>query len=236
MIGLYRETMLHPFRVFVATAIAFAAVSSASAASPRDTLIRAAFSTHDKGQALALVNAAIGESQRMLAQNPRDREAELQQALGIGYRGELTHSPSDAKTAHRTLATMIAADPADAEARMAMAGWHLTAIGDLGNFLARTLLGASREQGLTALDRAVAMGGDRAFFPGYAALIRIKLDSSDTETALRLARRAAAAQAPGAIDRVMQRAAARLLPPLEAGDGAAASRLAKQLLPFGTVS
>ncbi|HEY0316442.1 MAG TPA: hypothetical protein VGC28_09260 [Sphingomonas sp.] len=211
-------------------------IAPACAASPREDLIRAAFVIHDKGQALTLVNQAITDSQSILAQSPGDREARLQQALGIGYRGQLKRSPSDAKSAHGLLEALARSDPRDPEAQVAVAGWHLTAVGDLGNFLARTLLGADRAAGMTALDKAVTLGGNRAFFAGYAALIRIKLDSSDTATPLRLAQRAASEPAPGPIDRVMQRAAQRILPMLQAGDGAGASKLAKQLLPFGTLS
>ncbi len=218
-----------------AIALVVTLAAPAQAEAPRETLIRAAFATHDRTQALTLVNEAIGEAKALLVQHPGDREAQLQQALAIGYRGQLTRSPSDARAAHRALTAIEVADPADAEVQIAIAGWHLTAVGDLGNFLARTLLGASRDEGMAVLDRAVAMGGDRAFFPGYAALIRIKLDSSDTTTALHLAQRAATAQAPGAIDRVMQRAAIRLIAPLEAGHGGEASRIARQLLPFGTL-
>jgi tetratricopeptide (TPR) repeat protein len=213
-----------------------ASVSGAHAATPRDTLIQAAFGTHDKKQALSLINDALTQTQQMLAQNSANREAQLQQALGIGYRGQLTRSPADAKAAHRALETLVTVEPNNAEAQVAIAGWHLTAVGDLGNFLARTLLGASRDDGFAALDKAVAMGGNRAFFPAYAALIRIKLNTSDTATALHLAQRAASAQAPEQIDRILQRAAVRLIPDLQAGRGDDAARLAKQLLPFGTVS
>jgi len=225
------------FQSLAAVAVAiFACVAPAYAASPREELIRAAFATHDKGQALALVDQAIAESQTILTQSPGDREAKLQQALGIGYRGQLKRSPTDAKTAHTLIQSLASADPRDPEAQIAMAGWHLTAVGDLGNFLARTLLGANRDAGLSALDRAVAMGGNRAFFPAYAALIRIKLNTSDTATALHLAERAIATPAPTPLDRIMQRAAARLIPALQAGKGDDAARIAKQLLPFGSIS
>ena len=220
----------------VAAVAIVVSVAPAHAASPREELIRAAFATHDKGQAIALVDQAITESQTILAQSPSDHEAKLQQALGIGYRGQLKRSPADAKAARNLIQSLASSDPRDPESQIALAGWHLTAVGDLGNFLARTLLGADRATGLASLDKAVTMGGNRAFFAGYAALIRIKLDSSDTATPLRLAQRAATAQAPGPIDRVMQRAAQRIIPMLQAGDGAGASRLAKQLLPFGTLS
>src|SRR5689334_19015434 len=122
-------------------------VAPAHAATPREELIRAAFVTHDKGQALALVDQAIADSGVILAQSPGDREAKLQQALGIGYRGQLKRSPTDAKTAHTLLQSLASSDPRDPEAQIAMAGWHLTAVGDLGNFLARTLLGANRDTG-----------------------------------------------------------------------------------------
>jgi hypothetical protein len=223
------------FIVPVAVVASLACVAPSQAASPREDLIRAAFATRDKGQALALVDQAITDSQAILAQSPGDREAKLQQALGIGYRGQLKRSPTDAKAAHGLIQTLASSDPRDPEAQIALAGWHLTAVGDLGNFLARTVLGANRDAGFSALDKAVALGGNHAFFPGYAALIRIKLNSSDTAAALRLAQRAAAAPATSPIDRVMQRAAGRIIPLLQAGNGAAASDLAKQLLPFGSV-
>ncbi len=207
-----------------------------SAATPRETLIRAAFMTHDKAEALTLVNQAYAQTRTTLAQAPGDSEAKLQQALAIGYRGQLSRSLGDAKAAHAALAALAAANPRDPEAQVAIAGWHLTAVGDLGNFLAQSVLGASRSAGLASLDRAVALGGNHAFFPGYAALIRIKLNSSDVAAALKLAQRSAAAQATTPIDRILQRAAVRLIPLLQAGDGAGASKLAAQLLPFGTLS
>jgi hypothetical protein len=225
---------MHPSLRGVAAVVLVATLAgSAQAESPRDTLIRAAFSTRDKAQALALVNEAIAETR---AAAGADREGQLQHALGVGYRGQLTRSPSDAKAAHTALEAIAAADPRDAETQIALAGWHLTAVGDLGDFLARALLGANRAKGLAALDKAVEMGGNRAFFPAYASLIRIKLNTSDTATALRLAEKAVATPAPTPLDRIMQRAAARLIPLLQAGNGDGAARIAKQLLPFGTIS
>ncbi len=224
------------FVVPVAFAATLACVAPIQAATPREDLTRAAFATRDKGQALVLVNQAITDSQAALAQSPNDREAKLQQALGVGYRGQLKRSSADAKSAHVMFQALVSSDPRDPEAQVALAGWHLTAVDNIGNFLARTVLGANRDTGFAALDKAVALGGNHAFFAGYAALIRIKLDSSDTATPLRLAQRAAAAQAASPIDRIMQRAATRIIPLLQAGNGKGASALAGQLLPFGAIS
>jgi hypothetical protein len=204
-------------------------------AAARDTLIRAAFATPDKAQAISLVQTAIDETRATLAAHAGDREARLQLALGTGYRGQLKRSPGDAKSSHTMLTDLARDYPRDAEVQIAFAGWHLTAVADLGPFLARTVLGANKDAGFAALDRAIALGGNRAFFPAYAALIRARLDTDDTRTPIALAERAAAAPAPQGIDRVMQRAAQRLLVPLRAGDGSAAAKLAKRLLPFGDI-
>ena len=83
---------------FIRNALTIALIApvavQAQAISPRDTLIRAAFATPDKAQALGLVNQAIAEAGATLVQTPADHEAQLQHALGIGYRGQLTRSPS----------------------------------------------------------------------------------------------------------------------------------------------
>lgn len=222
-------------RSVLIAATVLAITAPATAATPRETLTRAAFATTDKAQALVLIQQAIDETNADLARTPGDKEARLQRALGTGYRGQLKRSPGDAKATRDMLVALAAAYPRDAEVQVALAGWHLTAVSDLGAFLARTLLGASRDTGFAALDRALALGGNRAFFPAYAALIRTRIDPSDTKTPLALAERASAAAAPTAVDRILQRAAQRLAVPLHAGDGDGASSLAKQLLPFGTV-
>lgn len=210
-----------------------AAAATPAASSARELLLRAAFVARDKTQALGLIGDALVETRTVLAANANDREARLQQALAIGYRGQLTRSLADAKSAHAALESLAAADPRNPETQTALAGWHLTAVGDLGGFLARSVLGASKATGLAMLDKAVALGGNRAFFPGYAAMIRIRIDPDDIATALALAQRSVAAAASTPLDRVLQGAAQRLIVPLKAGNGAGAAKLARQLLPFG---
>ncbi|PTQ10802.1 hypothetical protein CLG96_10395 [Sphingomonas oleivorans] len=216
--------------------VAVAAMLAATpvlAAKPREILMAAAFQTSDRKAALAEVGRAIEAADAILAANPRDREAQLQRAIGIGYRAKLTRNRGDAKTSHRMFEALAAADPRDAEAQVAIAGWHLDAIDQLGGMLARMAIGAREGEGLAALDRAVALGGDRAFFPGVASLMRIRADKDDVARARRLAEAAATAPAPTPLDRLMKRNAAALLPALRAHDGKAAAALARELLPFG---
>ena len=207
--------------------------AAALAETPRELLTAAAFQASDKARAIALVNEAIGAADRILAQRPGDHEATLQRGVAIGYRAKLTRSRSDARTSLGIFEALAARNPRDAEAQMVIAGWHLDAIDQLGGFLARTVLGAKTQAGEAALARAVALGGDRAFYPGLAAMMAIRKDHDDVTRARKWAETAAAAPAPTPLDQRMKRAAAAILPPLRANDGKAAATLAKTLLPFG---
>ena len=206
-----------------------------AAAGPRETLTAAAFQATTVAAAKADVDTALAGANAALARNPNDSEAQLQRALAIGYRAKLTKNRADATESRRLFDALVRANPRNPEAQLAIAGWHLDAIADLGAILARMGLGASKKEGLAALDRAVALGSAHALFPAYGALIRARLDPADP-IAIKLARQALTAPAPSALDRMMQQRAGALLKRLDAGEHAAAATLARRMLPFGGVS
>ena len=209
--------------------LAFA--SPLAAAAPRETLTKASFEASDKQTALSLIAKGLAEAEAILTANPNDREAQMQRGVAIGDRAHLTRSPGDAKVARRIFEGLLAANPRDPEAHLAIATWHLDTV-DAG-FFASTLLGAKKDVGLAELDKAVALGGGRPFFTGFAALMRIRLDPHDVATARALAEEAAAAPAPTALDRIAKHQAQAILIPLRSGDGRTAALLARKLLPFG---
>ena len=211
--------------------LALALAVPVAAATPREMLTQASFQTADKSTALRLINQALAEAEVILAHDPQDREAQMQRGVAIGDRGHLMRSPSDAKAARRIFEAFLAANPRDPEAHLAIATWHLDTV-DAG-FFAATLLGGKKEIGLAELDKAVALGGGRPFFTGFAALMRIRLNPGDVAGARSLAEQAAAAPAPTPLDRIAKRAAQAVLIPLRSGDGRTAALLAKKLLPFG---
>lgn len=219
---------------FVPAAILCAA--PAISATPRELLTQAAFQQGDKDAALTEVRQAIATAEAQLAANPSNYEAQMQRAVGIGYRAKLTRNAGDAKVSRRLFDALVAANPRDPEAQLLIAGWHLDAISDLGGLLAGAVLGAKKALGITALERAVAMNGrNRAFFPGVAALMRIRENPHEVAVARSLAEAALALPAPTALDRIARRNADAILIPLRAGDGKAAAALAKKLLPFGRI-
>ncbi len=227
---MYRPTMI------AICAMSALMPAAAMADTPRELLTVAAFQTADKSRALALVAQAIAASDRILAGRPGDHEATLQRGVAIGYRAKLTRNLSDARTSLSIFERLAARNPRDAEAQMVIAGWHLDAIDQLGGFMARTVLGAKAQAGDAALARAVALGGDRAFYPGLAAMMHIRKNHGNVAQARRWAETATAAPTPTPLDTMMKRAAIAILPALRANDGKMAAKLARRLLPFGKLA
>lgn len=221
--------------VLLSAAIACVA-SPAAAQSARELLVAAAFGAGQRAAALASVGRALLSAEAALARNPQDREARMQRALAIGYRGKLKRGRGDVQAARAQFEALVAANPRDAEAQMALAGWHLGAIVELGPLMARTALGARKERGLKALDAALAAGGGRAVFPAFASFNRIQLDPNNVAGARTLAEAALRGRVVRPEDAIMKRHASQVLPLLRAGNGKAAAALAKRLMPFGRVT
>jgi hypothetical protein len=226
--------VLHGLAISIAAVSAIAFTAPAFAAdTPRELLVSAAFGTRDKQVALSRIDSALRGAEAALARNPADHEARLQRALAIGYRGKLNRSRADLMVARKGFEELIASQPRDAEALMALAGWNLGAVIELGPMMARAGLGARKAWGLQALDRAVSLGAGQPLYFAVASFTRIQLDPGDIKEARRLAELAVAAIPRTPVDRIMQLRAAALLPLLRAGNGSAAAKSAGFMLPFG---
>lgn len=219
------------FRALAATSVLVAV--PAAAATPRETLLAAAFGPSDKAHAIEMVEGARTAASAQLARNPRNRQAAFDQAMATGYRAKLKRGAADAKQAKQQFEALVAAEPRNPEPLLALAGWHLESVHSLGGFLAGTALGAKKATGLAALDRAVALGGGSPTVSSFAAMLRIMTNPTDVSVSRGYAEAAFAAPAVTPADAVMKRAAGRLLVPLRAGDGKAAALLAGKLMPFG---
>jgi hypothetical protein len=217
----------------MAIGIAVVAVGApARAETARDILIQASFVDTDEASALKRVSNAYAAAVAALRRAPEDHEALLMRATALGYRAKLTGNRTDAVSARRQLEALTTQNPRDAEAQLALGAWHVGAVKKLGMFVGRAAVGAQRGVGLAALDKAVALGGDRALYPGLAALLRLELEPGDPRGRT-LAEQATRAATPTALDRILQRGAGQVLVPLRTGDMRTVRRLSSQLLPFG---
>jgi hypothetical protein len=228
--------MKTPTAAGIAAAFAFAVSGGATpvlaAESSRETLTQTAFVASDRVNALRQIANVEANAAATLLRTPGDVEAQLTRAMATSYRAKLTNSRSDALEAKAQFEAITARNPRDAEAQAALGAWHLSAVKSLGGLVARGALGARKASGLDALDRAVALGGQRALFPGLAALLRLAIDPKDPVGAT-LADAAARGSTPTALDRILQRRAAQLIAPLKSGDARGVQALANRLLPLG---
>ena len=216
----------------VAIAIVVAAATPCMAETPRDLLTQASFGDHDRATALGRINMALQSAAAVLRNSPGDPEAGLMHATAIGYHAKLTGSRGEAVAARRSFEALVRRNPRNAEAQLALGAWHLGAVQRLGRLVGRAALGAQKPVGLSALDQAVALGGNRAMFSGLAALLRLQMDPDDARGRA-LAEAAARAATPTPIDRIVQRAAAQMTAALRKGDENAVRKLAMRSLPFG---
>lgn len=203
------------------------------AQSARDLLVQAAFEDRSKPVAAARIERVIALTNAAIARNPDDQDAVVVGATALGYRAKLSGNRSQAVAARRAFESAATRFPRNAEAQVALGAWHMGIISKVGRFVGR-VVGAQRAVGLAALDRSVALGGNRSMFAGLSALLRLQADPDDPR-GRSLAEQAARAPAPTSIDRYMQRACTAVLAPLRSGDDKTVSALSDRLLPLGWV-
>ena len=219
----------------VGVSIAVCAVGSAvpaRAETPRELLTQAGFVDRDRSVALARIDRAAAVAGQALSRSPNDQEAAIMQAMANGYRAKLLGNRGEAIAARKQYETLVTRYPRNAEAQAALGAWHVGVIAKLGRFVGRAVAGAQKATGFEALDRSVALGGNRAMFAGLAGLLRLELDPNDARGRA-LVETASRAPTPTAIDGYVKRAAMAVLVPLRAGDANATKALADRLLPFG---
>lgn len=212
----------------VAVAAAVYASPVAATESARDQLTQASFIDRDKGTALKRVQGVIGS-----VEGQTSVEAVLMRATAIAYRAKLTGSRSDLSASKKLYDALVQNSPRNAEVQLGLGAWHLGVLGKVGGLIGR-VLGANRSAGNAALDRAVALGGDRAFFPAIAGLLRIKADPNDAR-GRQFIEQATKAATPTQLDRILDRNANTVLALLRAGKGKAAQEAAARLLPLGGI-
>ncbi|MEG3086236.1 hypothetical protein [Sphingomonas sp. PB4P5] len=206
----------------------------AHADTPRDVLTNAVFADRDKAVALAKIDRVHQVTSAALARRSDDQEAAIVQATAIGYRAKLTGNRAGAIEARRRFEALVAKYPNNPEAHLALGAWHVGVIAAFGQFVGRAAVGAQKSVGFASIDRALALGGNRAMYLGLAALLRLELDGSDAR-GKQLAEAATRAAAPTVLDRIMQRSANLMLVPLNSGNRKATQALADRLLPLGQI-
>ena len=176
------------------------------------TLVMAAYQADTEERALTLIGDAIADADTALYMKPNHVGALLQKAIGVGYRAQLSKSPSKAKEALRLMTQAAKADPKNAMAQASIGGWHSGAIGQVGGFAAKLALGASEDKAIAAFEKALALDGKNPIWRAFYAMGLIDMgEDSDVQRLRRILAPAAAMKPRNGFERLLINRARQLL-------------------------
>ncbi len=202
----------------------------------RATLSIAGYQTSDKDRALALVAAAEQDFDTALAREPGNVEAQLQKAVAIAYRAQLTRGVGLAKDVRRRFEAIAAAHPNNSLVWSALGGWHGGAVATVGNFVAGTVLGAKKSEMercyAQALKLAPALPSTRTFY----AITLLDLDAANAPRAAAVLKGIEALPASDGFEALLKRQGIELAAALAKGDAKAAQATARRSKPFSRLA
>jgi hypothetical protein len=204
-------------------------------AAARGASTLAVYEARDKAEAKALLDEALGHANAAAGLAPASLDAQLQQAIIIGYRAKLDRSPGGARQSRRAIDAVLAKAPTDALANAVLGGWHGEAIATLGGFVAGTVLGAKKGEFVRHFDRALAAEPASVVYPTFYAFTLLNLGADNAGKARELLARADRGRPQDAYEALIQGHARRVLKPLAAGDVKTARALTAQLSPLGRI-
>ena len=201
----------------------------------RAQLSIAGYQTDSKDRALALVAAAEKDFDTALARAPGSVDAQLQKAIAIAYRAQLTRGIALAKETRRRFETIRTAHPGNSLVWGALGGWHGGAVATVGSFLAGTALGAKKTEMercyAQALKLAPGLPSTRVFF----AITLLDLDATNANRAAGLLKGLDHLPAQDGFEAMVKRQGLELAAVLIKGDAAAAQATARKLKAFSRI-
>lgn len=204
--------------------------------SGRAGLAIAGYQTTDKTRALGLVAAAEADFDKALVRDPASVPAQLQKAVAIAYRAQLTRGVGLAKDVRRRFETIRTAHPDNSLVWGALGGWHGGAVATVGSFVAGTMLGAKKAEMercyAQALKLAPGLPSTRVFF----AITLLDLDAGNATRAAGLLKGLENLPAQDGFEAMLKRQGLELAAVLAKGDPAAAQATARRLKAFSRIA
>ena len=204
--------------------------------SGRAQLAIAGYQTTDKTRALAIVTAAESDFDKALARDPANVPAQLQKAVAIAYRAQLTRGIGLAKETRRRFETIRTAHPDNSLVWGALGGWHGGAVATVGSFLAGSALGAKKSEMercyAQALKLAPGLPSTRVFF----AITLLDLDAGNATRAAGLLKGLESLPAQDGVEALLKRQGLELAAVLAKGDATAAQATARRLKAFSRIA
>lgn len=200
----------------------------------RANLWIAGYETPDKVRAEALIAAAEKDFDAALAKDPKNREAQIQKAVAIGYRAKLAKSPGLAKDCRDRFVAVRDAHPDYALAWSAVAGWHGGSVASLGGMMAGMVLGAKTSTFEEGFARVFRLEPRNPAYRTLYAITLLDLTPKNAEKAAATLKGIESMPAADAFERALRAQGVRIAASIAKGDAKDAQVLARKLSAFGT--
>lgn len=205
-------------------------------AAARAASVIATYEVRDKAEARRLLEQAVADADAAVALAPASSRALLERAIVTGYLGKLKGSAGNARASRRDVETVLAREPDNALAHAVLGGWHGETVATVGAFLARTAVGARKEESIRHFDRAIALDGTSVLYPVFYAFTLLALDARNAPRAITLLAQADRNRATDAYERLVQANGRKVLEALRDKDPTRAAILARRLSPLGQIA
>lgn len=202
----------------------------------RAQLSIAGYETRDKAAALAIVTRAEQDFDAALAKAPTSLDAQLQKAVAIGYRAQLTRGIGLAKESRRRFEAVRTADPSNALAWGALGGWHGGSIASVGSFMAGMALGAKKAEMERCYAQALKLAPGQPSTRVFFAITLLDLDAGNAGRAATLLKGIDTLPAGDGFEAMLKAQGVELAASLARGDKAASQALARRMKAFAAIA
>jgi len=175
-----------------------------------------------EGEKKKLLEHAVTLARKAVTSDPGNADAHLQLARAIGRRAETVgvfEAAGEAEKIRESTENALRINPKLVAAHLSLGRWHSELVGAMGSFVARTVYGARKKDGLASFERALALAPNAKAVPLQYALGLIALDDYQyREKARNLLMRAIGLPAKDAYERILHIEAVEALDNLNKSD------------------
>lgn len=175
-----------------------------------------------KSEKKKLLERAVTLARKAVTSDPGNADAHLQLARAIGRRAETVgvfEAAGEAEKIRESTENALRINPELVTAHLSLGRWHSELVGAMGSFVARTVYGARKKDGIASFERALALAPNAKAVSLQYALGLIALDDYRyREKARNLLTRAIGLPAKDAYERILHIEAAEALDNLNESD------------------
>lgn len=175
-----------------------------------------------EGEKKELLEHAVTLARKAVLSDPKSAEAHLQLARAIGRRAEnvgIFEAAGEAEKIRESTENALRINPKLTSAHLSLGRWHSELVGAMGSFMARTVYGARKKDGIASFERALVLAPNAKDVPLQYALGLLALDDFQyREKARNLLMRAIGLPAKDAYERILHIEAVEALDNLNESD------------------